>query len=486
MAQGTIDVARRAAKFLVRNAYLKPTNKYHYNKYLKKNSKPYSGDFAYKPKISIIVPTYNTPRNFFIEMIESVIGQQYSNWELVLVDDASPDESVRALIKSYSEKDERITYKFLKNNLHISGATNEGIKIATGEFISLFDHDDILYPETLFEVVKALNQGDYDFIYTDEDKITEDKNNRYDPFFKPKWSQDFIYSVNPVTHFATIRKSILDKCGYEDGEYNGAQDWELFLRVARTVPESKIHHIPKILYSWRVHSDSTAKSVDAKPYVVEAQRKAITNDLIARRYNNFDLKRDEKYPGQWHLSFLAKTTPKVTVVINSEIEAQVRAEIQRKTNYKNYECITNEKNDVKSLQEKIQGKHVVFIDKKIKIKNSNWIQDLLGDSERKDIGFVLTNVGSRRKVYELIVDLLGKERASLIRKMKWRGVSGHYYRTTRYNLPKVQEGICMVEWAKLQGVIGTKKQPPTFSQWSSKLSEKGYRNLYNPYIKMVK
>jgi len=418
-------------------------------------------------------------------MIKSVLSQKYLNWELLLIDDASPDESIRSLIKSYAEKDKRIKYKFLKNNLHISGATNEGIKIATGEFISLFDHDDILYPDTLLEVVKAISGGDYDFIYTDEDKITENKHNRYDPYLKPQWSQDFIYSVNPVTHFATIRKSVLDTCGYEDGKYNGAQDWELFLRIARNIPENKIHHIPKILYSWRVHSESTAKTVESKPYVVEAQKKAIVNDLSVRRYKNFDLKRDKKYPGQWHLSFFAKDNPKVSIIITNDVKG-AESEIRAKTSYEDYECITSDGDSFMELDKKVHGKHIVFIDREIKIRNSDWIQELLGDSERKEIGFILTGLGARKRIYKLLVDLLGEERATLIKKLKWRGVSGHYYRTTRYNIPKFREGICMVEWAKLRKSIHAKDQPADFAIWSSNLSSEGYRNLYTPYVKMIK
>ncbi|HEU5121471.1 MAG TPA: glycosyltransferase, partial [Candidatus Saccharimonadales bacterium] len=256
----------------------------------------------YKPLISIIAPTYNTPEVFFREMVESVLAQTYSNWELLLVDDASPDEHVRQLITQYAERDARIRHLFLKKNLHISGATNEAITIAKGEFISLFDHDDVLRPDALFEIARALNKNKkLDFIYTDEDKIIEGLESRQDPFFKPNWNPDFLHSVNYITHFTTIRKKVLDKLGYEDGDYNGAQDWELFLRVTRQIPEKHIYHIPKILYNWRIHDASTAKSFSAKPYVVESQRKSIVADLKAKKYTNFSLRQDEEYPGQWHL-----------------------------------------------------------------------------------------------------------------------------------------------------------------------------------------
>ena len=262
-------------------------------------------DFSYKPLISIIVPTYNTDAVFFSEMIESVRAQTYSHWQLVLVDDASPDEKVRTLSKDAAKSDSRITTKFLAKNRHIAGATNEGIKLAKGEFISLLDHDDLLHPSALFEAVAALNNNqNLDFIYTDEDKIDE-KGRHVDPFLKPDWNQELLYSINYITHFTTIRSSIVRDIGGERDEYNGAQDWDLFLRATQKSTHETIYHITKILYSWRIHSASTAKSAAAKPYVVKAQERLLKDNLHARglKYNQFSVSQNKKMPGSWNVEY---------------------------------------------------------------------------------------------------------------------------------------------------------------------------------------
>ena len=273
-------------------------------------------DFKYKPLISIIVPIYNTPEVYFREMVDSVLSQTYENWELVLVDDASPSDSVRALISEYTKLDKRIVSKLLSTNHHIAGATNEGIKIAKGEFISLLDHDDIVWPNALFEVASALNsKKDLNFIYTDEDKIDgDDRFVHSDPFFKPDWNHDLLRSVNYITHFTTIRKSVLDEFGYEDGTYNGTQDWELFLRITRNIEASTIHHISTILYSWRVHNDSTAKSIGAKPYVYDAQERALIDDLKARNIEGAVVTRDRSTDA-WTVQYPVQGNPLVSIVI---------------------------------------------------------------------------------------------------------------------------------------------------------------------------
>lgn len=307
------------------------------------NQREEADNLPYRPLVSIIVPTYNTPSRFFKDMIDSVLSQTYDNWELVLVDDASPDDSVRELIKQCSEKESRIVYKFLKTNHHIAGATNEGIKIAKGEFISLFDHDDILWPNALFEVVKSLNDNKkLNFIYTDEDKIRgNDRFDHFDLFFKPDWNPDFLRSVNYITHFTTIRKTILDKYGYEDGKYNGAQDWELFLRITRNIDSATIHHIPTILYSWRVHDNSTAKNIDAKPYVVGAQKQALLDDIIARKVKAKLLY--EKALTKWSIMYELVGDPLISIIIPSKnnlpmIKRCIES-ILSTTKYKNYEII---------------------------------------------------------------------------------------------------------------------------------------------------
>lgn len=262
-------------------------------------------DFKYSPLISVVVPIYNTEPIHFTEMIDSVTRQTYTNWELVLVDDASPDTRIRDLIMQFANNDSRIKYKFLKNNKNIAGATNIGFDVAKGEYVSLLDHDDILHPSAIFEVVKALNVNrNLDFIYTDEDKINE-KNQHVEPFIKPGWNQEFLYSVNYITHFATIKRSIIRKIGGERSQYNGAQDWDLFLRATNETKPDRIHHIPKILYSWRVHDNSTAKNLDAKPYVGEAQKQLLEDYFSEIGFNvdEFSISPNKLLNGSWNVEY---------------------------------------------------------------------------------------------------------------------------------------------------------------------------------------
>lgn len=302
------------------------------------------GELKYTPLLSVIVPTYNTNEGFLRECLDSVLAQVYENWELCIVDDASTDKRVRKIVKEYASRDARIKYRFNKKNQHIAGASNDAVSLASGEFLCLFDHDDMLWPHALLEVAKALNiDKSLDFIYTDEDKISENRHHHFAPFFKPDWNPDFMYSVNYITHFSTIRTSVFHEVGGFLEKYNGAQDWDLFLRVTHHTP--RIHHIPKVVYSWRVHDQSTAKSTDAKPYVVEAQRSAIEDDLVRKGYNLDDVSvsQNAKHPGYWVVEHALKGDPLISIVIPSKDQYNVMKRcidsIYAKTTYNNFEVI---------------------------------------------------------------------------------------------------------------------------------------------------
>lgn len=443
---------------------------------------------SYRPRISIIVPTYNTPEVFFREMVESVFGQTYDNWELVLVDDASPDSTVRSLIKEYAKKDKRIKHKFLSKNKQIAGATNEAIKIATGKYIALFDHDDLLEPDALFEVAKAVNKDrNLAFIYTDEDKVAADGRKRYQPFFKPGWNPDFLRSVNYITHFAVIRKDELDKFGYEDGGYNGTQDWELFLRITRNINSRQIYHIAKILYSWRVHDNSTAKAIEVKPYVIEAQRRALEADVRARDLLNVDVKRDQLHPAQWKLEFRAQRGPTVSIVVsNPKVVTQVSAQLAGQTRHPFYEIIEiDNQTTFSQLFECVNGEYLVFIDGKIRPRNPEWLQLMMGDAARGDIGLVLARCPNKAMIKNLR-GILPDGEVDFIDRVNRRLVARHLYLTTRYNIRTASEGVGMVEVQKLRNAISRPSEYVTLAAVSSALVRAGYYNLYNPYIEVLK
>lgn len=231
--------------------------------------------FKINPKISIVVPMYNTPLNFFKELVESLINQTYSNWELCLAD-GSPKQDKK--LKEILQKDSRIKYIFLNENKGISENSNEALKLATGDYIALVDHDDLLPSFALYEIVKTINENpDVEFIYTDEDKIEETKENRCGPHFKPDFSIDTLRSNNYITHLSIFKKELMDKLGGFRSEYDGSQDFDIIIRATENT--NKIIHIPKVLYHWRIHKKSVASASSAKPYAYEAGKKVIIDHL---------------------------------------------------------------------------------------------------------------------------------------------------------------------------------------------------------------
>lgn len=234
--------------------------------------------FNKQPLISIITPVFNPPVGVLKDLIESVLGQTYTNFELCL-GDFGDSEDVRALIKVYAKQDARVNLYTFKDNKGISGNTNQLLAKVHGEFIGLLDHDDAISPNALYENVKKINEADYDFIYSDKDLI-DDKGNRYEPLFKPELCYETMLNANYLTHFDIMRTSVVKKVGGWDSKSDGAQDWDLFLRIM--IATDKFAHIPKVLYHWRVISTSTAHSIESKPYALAGQRYAVQKYLDAK------------------------------------------------------------------------------------------------------------------------------------------------------------------------------------------------------------
>ncbi len=246
---------------------------------------------TYQPKISLIMPVYNPNPQHLTQAIQSVINQSYSNWELCIADDASPNPQIKTTIKNLANKDNRIKYIFRSHNGHICHASNSALNLATGDYVGFLDHDDFLWPNALFEIVKLINQKPKTlFIYTNEDKITADNKTHLDPTYKPAWSPNLLSAINYITHFAVIKTNLLKKVGYFIPGTEGAQDWDLFLRTTHHIttnlhpldPDHPIQHIPKILYSWRQTATSTANNTSiksTKPYAFSNQKKVLINHI---------------------------------------------------------------------------------------------------------------------------------------------------------------------------------------------------------------
>ncbi|MER9920181.1 MULTISPECIES: glycosyltransferase [unclassified Mesorhizobium] len=232
-----------------------------------------------KPLISIVMPVYDTPEHFLREAIESVLAQHYERWELCIADDASTQESVAAILGEYAARDPRIKIIFRPQNGHISHASNSAISLCTGEWIAFLDHDDTLAPHALVCIAKALaDNPDAKLLYSDEDKIDE-QGNRCDPYFKSDWNVDLFRSHNLVTHLAVYHtQTVRDLGGCRPG-FEGAQDYDLALRFTEAISPEQIVHIPHVLYHWRTHQGSTAKTSDSKPYAMLAGERALNEHL---------------------------------------------------------------------------------------------------------------------------------------------------------------------------------------------------------------
>lgn len=486
---------------------------------------------SYQPLLSVIVPTYNTDIQFLHDCIDSVRAQVYQNWELCIVDDASPDAEVRRVIKAYASMDKRIKYSFLKTNQHISGATNEAVKLATGPYISFFDHDDILWPNALIEVVKALNNNQQlDLIYTDEDKITEDRHEHLGSFFKPDWNPDFLHSVNYITHFTTVRTSLFKKMGGLKKEYNGAQDWDLLMRL--TGVTKNIYHIPKIVYSWRVHDLSTAKNTTAKPYVVEAQRRALQDDLARKGYANVSVEQDAQHAGYWNVAYAVQGEPLVSIVIPSKnqytIVKRCLESIYAKTSYTNFEIVLVDtgSSDKRVLAwykkvatahpnfkllnwpeqpfsysrscnrgaEEATGEFLVMLNNDTEVLTPNWLELLLGDAQRKEIGAVgcllLFPDGSHIQHAGVGVGLGGvaANSFSMMTLAQPMSQTQHLMLNTKHNMTAVTAACLMLRkdiFMKVGGFDEALRVTYNDVDLCLKLHQAGYQNLYTPYVKLL-
>lgn len=270
-----------------------------------------------RPRFSILVPVYDTPPDLLGKLLASVEGQWYPDWELILVDDRSPREATRDEMRAI--RDTRVKCHFLTENKGISGATNEALARATGDFIVFLDHDDELTEDCLYELALCIGREDPDFIYSDEDKIAPD-GQFTEPFFKPDWSPDTMMSTMYTCHVSCVRRSLAEEVGGLRSEYDGAQDYDFILRVVERT--DRIAHVPKVLYHWRVIPASVAADLSAKPYAIEAARKARVAAL-ERRGLEGTLEPVPQIPGHFRVNYKPRGNPLVSIVIPSKNNGKV-------------------------------------------------------------------------------------------------------------------------------------------------------------------
>lgn len=330
----------RGRRASVRSAlFYDPSKKEEYNEWLKQNEKINGYEkLKYEPLISFIIPVYNVEEKYLNECIESILAQSYQKFEICIVDDASTKKETLEALERYKDN-KKIHIKHRKKNGHISVASNDALTMAKGEYVALMDDDDTIAPDALAEVVKVLNKDKkIDMIYTDEDKI-DLEGERCDPNFKPDYSPDTLLSVNYMSHLGVLRKKIVDEIGGFRKGYEGAQDYDLYLRF--TEKAKKIHHIPRVLYHWRMIPGSTSMTIENKGYAADNGKKAIESALKRRKMDAHVVK-DEKSK-YYQVVYDFKEQPLVSILIPTKNQAEVtRAclkSIYDKTTYKNFEVI---------------------------------------------------------------------------------------------------------------------------------------------------
>lgn len=276
-------------------------------------------EFPYMPLFSILVPVYNTPIPYLREMLDSVRNQTYQKWQLCIANANPENEEVARILNQYIEMDKRIQVVNVPENLGIAQNTNKALSIAKGDYIGLLDHDDMLAADALFEAAKTVNDENVDVIYTDEDKITMSGEKHFQPNFKPEFNLDMLRSNNYICHFFIAKASLMKEIGGFRGEYNGAQDYDMIFRCRERA--NNIVRIPKVLYHWRMHEQSTAENPESKRYAFDAGKKVI-EDHLKRCGESAEVEMTE-YPGFYRVKYAIKEKPRVSVVIVKETKNMI-------------------------------------------------------------------------------------------------------------------------------------------------------------------
>ncbi|HIV33709.1 MAG TPA: glycosyltransferase family 2 protein [Candidatus Blautia intestinigallinarum] len=378
--------------------------------------------FSLTPKISIVVPLYKTDREYLRQLIESVQAQTYSNWELCLSDGSGANSPLEQVLKEYQEKDSRIRVISSEKPLQISQNTNAAMGISTGDFVAFADHDDVLTANALFEYVKAYNENPkLEVFYSDEDKMTMDGNKFFQPHFKPDFNLDLLCSVNYICHLFMAKKSLIEKVGMLRPEYDGAQDYDFIFRCVEATDQ--ICHVPKILYHWRSHEQSTSENPESKRYAFDAGQRA-----VQAHYDRIGVKAEVlqgEYLGLYRTKFIRDYDPLISIIIPNKdhIEDLRRCmnSIEEKSTYQNYEYIIVENNSTQKetfeYYQKLEkedpkahvlywdgpfnysainnfgakeakGEYLLLLNNDTEIINPDCLEELLGYCMRDDVGIV--------------------------------------------------------------------------------------------------
>lgn len=458
-----------------------------YNKWLERHSANEKKLISQSKKVfrkemllSIAVPVYHTPEIFLREMIESIQKQSYKEWELCIAD-GSENKQNYDIICEYAEKDTRIKVQYLGENKGIADNTNAAIDMCTGAYIGLMDHDDVLPPEALYEVRKSIEENlEPDVIYTDEDKISMDGSIFFAPHFKSDFNEELLRSNNYICHLLFFKHDLLEKTGGMCNEYDGAQDYDFILKCTENA--ESVVHIPKILYHWRSHTESTAENPESKAYAYDAGKRAIEGHLQRQGEQAEVFFTD--YPGFYHVRYMPKERGKVTIFIIDDAPKQLSKclkLLKRTMGYSNYE-IKIKKNWADIQRTDVTEKYVLLMSSSVHMITQGWLEEMLGCCQRKNVGAVGIKIYHKNEtIYH----------AGIVQGMTgyafegWPRVrSGYFHRDSiTQNLSGVTKKFMMISGDVLKIILnedaaGLKDE----RMLCRKILEKGKTIIYNPGI----
>jgi GT2 family glycosyltransferase len=510
-----------------------------------------SATFERMPLISILVPLYNTPEKFLRDMIESVLAQTYGNWQLCLADgsDAEHVGLVSGIVQEYQKNPKalftdgtcRIKYQKLEKNEGISGNTNHCLELADGEFIGLFDHDDILHPEVLYWYVKAINEENADYIYCDETTFKgDDINKMITMHFKPDYAIDNLRANNYICHFSVFKRTLLDGTELFRPKFDGSQDHDMILRL--TDRAEHIVHVPKLLYYWRSHAGSVASDINAKPYAIDAAKGAVADHLRRHGYDHFKITSTRAFETIFKITYEVTGTPKISIVIpNCEHAEDLKRcidSIYEKSVYDNYEIIVVENNskgsEIRGYYEELKtgalkdivkvvdytayktmagggasnegfnysavvnygvknstGEYIILLNNDTQVITVNWMEELLMYAQRDDVGAVGGKLyfPDRKIQHAGVVLGLGAHRTAGHSHYGQAGMNlGYMGRLCYAQDVSAVTGACLMVSRKKYDEVGGFDEGFAVSlndvDFCLKLRQAGYLNVFTPFAEL--
>lgn len=490
---------------------------------------------AYRPLISVVVPCYRTPEKYLTEMLDSVRAQSYDRWQLCLAD-ATPTDEVAQIVAGYCKEhaEFRICYHHLEENKGIADNTNAGMALAEGEWIGLLDHDDLLAPEALYEMAALMNrEPQTEVIYSDEDQVEETKQGykHFKPHFKPDFSPDLLRSNNYITHFFCVKREVVQKTGGMRREFDGAQDYDFILRCVELA--AKVGHVPRVLYHWRVHSNSTADNPMSKTYAYDAGQRALQEHL--KRVGQPGEVSQSIHYGFYRVKYPVAGNPLVSILIPNKDQADT---LQRcigslqKSTWKNYELIIIENNSqeeetfcyyrklckmdengcgegrlsggtaVRIVTWKgefnysainnfgasyARGEYFVLLNNDIEMITEDWMEEMLGNCQRPEVGIVGARLYYPDNTVQhagIVVGIDGIA-ANMFPGLR-RGQEGYYHKAAiQLNYSAVTAACLMVSREIYENVHGLEeKLSVAFNDldFCLRVRREGYLVVYNPYV----